>query len=60
MFIKASDNETETFKQVESPGVNGNPEDVSKENARAGQSKFSSGFFPCGERNETEEEQHTI
>ena len=40
----ASDNETETCKQVESPGVNGNPEDVSKEDARAGSSKFGFGF----------------
>ena len=40
----ASDNETETCKQVESPGVNGNPEDVSKEDARAGSSKFGLGF----------------
>ena len=36
----ASDNETETCNQVESPGVNGNPEDVSKEDVRAGSSKF--------------------
>ena len=54
----ASDNETETCKQVESPGVNGNPEDVSKEDARAGSSKFRLGFLPCGERKKTEEEQH--
>ena len=40
----ASDNETDTCKQVESPGVNGNPEDVSKEDARAGSSKFGFGF----------------
>ena len=41
----ASDNKTETTcKQVESPGVNGNPEDVSKEDARAGSSKFGFGF----------------
>ena len=39
----ASDNETETCKQVESPGVNGNPEDVFKEDARAGSSKFGFG-----------------
>ena len=39
-----SDNETETCKQVESPGVNGNPEDVSKEDASAGTSKFGFGF----------------
>ena len=36
----ASDNETETCKQVESPGVNGNLENVSKEDARAGSKKF--------------------
>ena len=36
--------ETETCKQVESPGVNGNPEDVSKEDARAGSSKLGFGF----------------
>ena len=40
----ASDNETETCKQVESPVVNGNPEDVSKEDARATLSKFGFGF----------------
>ena len=40
----ASDNETETCKQVESPGVNGNLEDVTKEDARAGSSKFGFGF----------------
>ena len=40
----ASDNETETCQQVDSPGVNGNPEDVSKEDARAGSSKFGFGF----------------
>ena len=40
----ASDNETETCKQVESPGVNGIPEDLSKEDARAGSSKFGFGF----------------
>ena len=34
----------ETCKQVESPGVNGNPEDVSKEDTRAGSSKFEFGF----------------
>ena len=40
----ASDNETETCKRVETPGVNGNPEDVSNEDARAGSSKFVCGF----------------
>ena len=40
----ASDNETETSKQVESSGVNGNPEDVSKEDAWAGSSKLGFGF----------------
>ena len=40
----ASDNETETCKQVESPGVDGNAKDVSKEDARAGSSKFGVGF----------------
>ena len=44
----ASDNETETCKQEESPGVNGNPEDVSKEDARAGSSKFGFGFSSMG------------
>ena len=43
----ASDNETETCKQMESPGVNGNLEDVSEEDARAGSSEFGFGFFPC-------------
>ena len=40
----ASDNETEICKQVESPGVDGNPEDVSKEDVRAGSSKLGFGF----------------
>ena len=40
----ASDNETETCKQVESPGVIGNPKDVFKEDARAGPNKFGFGF----------------
>ena len=40
----ASDKETETCKQVESPGVNGNPEGVTKEDARAGSSNFGFGF----------------
>ena len=40
----ASDNETETSKQVESSGVIGNPEDISKEDARAGSSKFGFSF----------------
>ena len=40
----ASDNETEICKQVVSPGVNGNPEDASKGDARAGSSKFGFGF----------------
>ena len=40
----ASDNETETCKQVDSPGVNGNSEDVSKEDTWAGSSKFGFGF----------------
>ena len=47
----ASDNETETCKQVESPGVNGNPEDNSKKDARAGSSRFGFGFsFMRGEK----------
>ena len=41
----ASDNETETCKQVESPGVHGNAKDASKEDARAWSSKFGFGFF---------------
>ena len=40
----ASDNETETCKQVESPGFKGNPEHVAKEDARAGSSKLGFGF----------------
>ena len=44
MIIMASDNETETCKHVESPGVNGNLEDVSKEDARAGSSKLGFDF----------------
>ena len=42
--IMASDNETEIWKQVKCPGVNKNPEDVSKKDARAGSSKFGFGF----------------
>ena len=45
MNLMASDNEAETCKHVESPGVNQNPEDVSKEDARAGSSKYGFGFF---------------
>ena len=40
----ASDNETDTCKQVESPGVKGNPKDVSKDDPRAVSSKFGFGF----------------
>ena len=40
----APDNETETCKQVESPGVNENPEDGSQEDARTGSSKLDFGF----------------
>ena len=43
-IIMASDNETETCKQVEFLSVNGNPADVSKEDARAGSGKFGFGF----------------
>ena len=43
-IIIASDNETETCKQVEAPAVNGKPEDVSKEDARTGSSRFAFGF----------------
>ena len=43
-IIMASHNETETCKQVEAPAVNGKPEDVSDEDARAGSSKFGFGF----------------
>ena len=39
----ASDKETETCKQVESPGIKGKPEGVSKEDARAGSSKLGFG-----------------
>ena len=41
----ASDNETETCKQVESPDVTGNPEDVSKKVARVRSSKLGFGFW---------------
>ena len=40
----ASDKETETCKQMESRGVNGNPRNISKEDVRAGSSKFGFGF----------------
>ena len=57
----ASDNETETCKQVESPGVNGNPEDVSKEDARAGSSKFGFGFSSRrGEKEERRRAAHEL
>ena len=46
----ASDNETEICKQVESPGVNGNLKDVSKEDAGAGSSKLGCGFSMRGEK----------
>ena len=49
----ASDNETETFKQVECPGVNGNPEDASKEGGRAGLNKLS--FASSSMRGEKED-----
>ena len=60
MIIMASDNETETCKQVESPGVNVNPEDTSKEEFWAALSKLCPGFSSMGERKKTEEEQHMI
>ena len=57
----ASDNETETCKQVESPGVNGNPKDVSKEDARAGSSKFGFGFSSMrGEKGERRRAAHDL
>ena len=57
----ASDNETETCKQVESPGVNGNPEDVSKKDARAGSSKFSFGFSSMrGEKGDRRKAAHDL
>ena len=56
----ASDNETETCKQVESPGVNVNPEDASKEEARQDRVSWVLVFLLCGERKKTKEEQHMI
>ena len=57
----ASDNETETCKQVKSPGVNGNPEDVSKEDARAGSTKFGFGFFTMrGEKGDRRRAAHEL
>ena len=57
----ASDNETETCKQVESPGVNGNPEDVSKEDARAGSSKFGFRFSSMrGEKGDRRRAAHEL
>ena len=57
----ASDNETETRKQVESPGVNGNPEDVSKEYARAGSSKLGFGFSSMrGEKKDRRRAAHDL
>ena len=57
----ASDNETKTCKQVESPGVNGNPEDVSKENGKAGSSKFGFGFSSMrGEKGDRRRAAHEL
>ena len=57
----AADNETETCKPVESPGVNGNPEDVSKEDAKAGSSKFGFGVSSMrGEKGERRRAAHDL
>ena len=57
----ASDNETETCKQVESPVVNGNPKDVSKEDARVGSSKFGVGFTSMrGEKGDRRRTAHVL
>ena len=56
-----SDNETETCKQVESRGVNGNPEDSSKEDAKAGSSKFGFGFSSMrGEKGDKTKASHDL
>ena len=57
----ASDNETETCKQLESPDVNGNPEDVYKEDARAGSSKLGFGFSSMmGEKGDRRRAAHEL
>ena len=57
----ASDNDTETCKQVESAGVNGNPEDASKEDARAGSSTFGFGFSSMrGEKEDKRRAAHDL
>ena len=57
----ASDSETETCKQVESPGVKGNHEDISREDARAGSSKFGSGFSTMrGEKGDRRRAAHEL
>ena len=49
------------FKQVETPGVNGNPEDVSKEDVRAGSSKLGFGFSSMrGEKGERRRAAHDL
>ena len=58
--IMVSDIETETCKQGESPGVNVNFQDPSKEDVRAGSSSRVLVFLPCVERKEAKEEQHMI
>ena len=57
----ASDNETETYKQVQSPGVNGNPEGVSIEDVRAGSSKLGFGFSSMrGEKGDRRRAAHDL
>ena len=59
-IIKASDNEAETCKQVESPGVNFNPEEASKRMSWQDRVSWVLLFLPCGERMRAEGEQHSI
>ena len=57
----ASDNETKTRKQVESPGVTVNPGDASKEDARAGSSKFGFGVSSMwGEKGDRRRSAHEL
>ena len=55
------DNETQTCKQEESPGVNGNPDDVSKKHTRAGSSKLGFGFSSmCAEKQDKRTAAHDL
>ena len=57
----ASDNETETCKQLQSPGVSVNPEEISKEDVRTGSSKLGFGFSSLrGEKDDRRRAVHVL